>query len=171
MKKIFCIKKWNIGFIVIALVVLPSTKNFSNKQGVNWITFEQAVQFSQSKPKKVLIDVYTDWCGWCKRMDKTTYEDPSVVNYINKHFYAVKLNAESSKQITYNGKQMTEQNLSGQVFGVSGYPCTVYLDEKLRVLSPVPGYQDVAMFNKINRFFAENYYQKMSLDDFFRTVQ
>jgi thioredoxin-related protein len=66
---------------------------------------------------------------------------------------------------------MTEQNLSSQVFGVSGYPCTVYLDEKLRVLSPVPGYQEAATFNKINRFFAENYHQKMSLDDFFRTVQ
>jgi len=164
-------KKLTIVVVTFLFITLTTTKNFSNKKGVNWLTFELASQMAQKKPKKMLVDVYTDWCGWCKRMDKTTYEDPSVVDYINKHYYAVKLNAESLKQITYNGKLMSEQNLSGQIFGVSGYPCTVYLDEKLKVISPVPGYQDVPTFTKINRFFGENYYQKLSWEEFNKTVQ
>jgi thioredoxin-related protein len=157
--------------ITLALAIAPVSHNFSNKKGVNWLTFEQASKLAQSKPKKMLIDVYTDWCGWCKRMDKTTYEDASVIDYINKHYYAVKLNAESGKTITYNGKSMTEQALSGQVFGVSGYPCTVYLDEKLKMLSPVPGYLDVPNFTKINKFFGENYHQKMSWEEYNQKVQ
>ena len=159
-------KKVIVVFVTLLIAVLPTTPNFSNKKGVNWLTFEQASALAKTKPKKMLIDVYTDWCGWCKRMDKTTYEDASVVDYINKHYYAVKLNAESGKTVTYNGKKMTEQALSGQAFGVSGYPCTVYLDENQKVLSPVPGYQDVPSFNKINKFFGEDFHKKMSWEDF-----
>ncbi len=159
-------KKISIAIITLIIAALPTTQNFSNKKGVNWLTFEQASALSKTKPKKMLIDVYTDWCGWCKRMDKTTYEDASIIDYINKNFYAVKLNAESAKTVTYNGKSMTEQALSGQAFGVSGYPCTVYLDEAQKVLSPVPGYLDVPSFTKINKFFGEDFYKKMSWEEF-----
>lgn len=163
----------SIALIIVTtlLAVVPVSHNLSSKKAVNWLSFEQASKLAESKPKKMLIDVYTDWCGWCKRMDKTTYEDAAVVDYIAKYYYPVKLNAESAKTITYNGKSMTEQMLAGQVFGVSGYPCTVYLDEKLKVLSPVPGYMDAANFNKVNKFFAENYHQKMSWEEFNQKVQ
>lgn len=155
-----------LAFLLLGLTVVPVSHNYSNKHGVNWLTFEQASKLAKEKPKKMLIDVYTDWCGWCKRMDKTTYEDASVIDYINKHYYAVKLNAESSKTVTYNNKSLTEQALAGQVFGVSGYPCTVYLDESLKVLSPVPGYLDVPSFTKINKFFGEDIHKKMSWDEY-----
>jgi thioredoxin-related protein len=164
-------KTLSLLVVTTILALLPVSHNYSNKKGVNWLTFEQASKLSEGKPKKMLIDVYTDWCGWCKRMDKTTYEDPGVIDYVNKYYYAVKLNAESSKTISYNGKSMTEQMLAGQVFGVTGYPCTVYLDEKQKVLFPVPGYLDVANFTKVNKYIGENYHQKMSWEEFNQKVQ
>lgn len=164
-------KTLSLFLLTTFLAFVPVAHNYSNKKGVNWLTFEQASKMAESKPKKMLIDVYTDWCGWCKRMDKTTYEDAAVVDYVNKNYYAVKLNAESAKTITYNGKSMTEQMLAGQVFGVSGYPCTVYLDEKQKVLSPVPGYMDAPNFNKVNKFFGENFYEKMSWDEYNQKAQ
>ena len=57
---------------------------------VRWVSFSEAVELSKKEPRKILIDIYTDWCGWCKKMDATTYGDGAVVEYINRHFYAVK---------------------------------------------------------------------------------
>ena len=165
-------KKISITLVAVILTILPVSHNFSSKKGINWMTFEQATKMVESKPKKMLIDVYTDWCGWCKRMDKTTYEDASVIDYVNKNFYAVKLNAESAKTITFNSKSMTEQALSGQVFGVSGYPATVYLDEKSSVIGAVPGYWEAADFYKLNRYIAENIYQKkISFEEYKASVK
>ena len=86
-------KKLSIAIITLIIAALPTTPNFSNKKGVNWLTFEQASALAKTKPKKMLIDVYTDWCGWCKKMDATTFANPKIAAYVNQYFYAVKFNS------------------------------------------------------------------------------
>ena len=51
------------------------------------------------------MDVYTDWCGWCKRMDATTFENPAIAKYMSENFYCVKFNAESQKEVTFKGQK------------------------------------------------------------------
>ena len=69
---------------------------------VDWITFDAAVSSSKVEQKKIFIDVYTDWCGWCKKMEATTFSDPEVAALLQKEFYPVKFNAEQREPITFN---------------------------------------------------------------------
>ncbi|MEZ5173952.1 MAG: DUF255 domain-containing protein [Bacteroidia bacterium] len=79
----------------------------SQTDQINWMSFSEALEHSRTQPKKVFIDMYTDWCGWCKRMDITTFKHPEVVKYINEHYYAVKFNTEKEGPITVNDTTYT----------------------------------------------------------------
>ena len=88
-------------------------------------------------------------------MDRSTFADESVVDYVNENYYAVKLNAESSKKIRFNGKEMTEAYLARSM-RVSGYPTIVFIDEKFESIQPIPGYRTAAQFSKILKDFNSN---------------
>lgn len=140
---------------------------------IEWISIEEAAKRNQKQPRKIFIDVYTDWCGWCKKMDRDTFSDPKVSEYLNKHYYAVKLNAEGKEPITLNGTtyQFKPENRSHDLAiqllqGKMSYPTTVYLDENFNMLSPVPGYLNVEQFDKILKFYGDNHYKSRSYQDF-----
>lgn len=143
----------------------PAEKG-NSKSPINWLTFEQALAESKKSKRKIFIDVYTDWCGWCKKMDASTFSNQKMADYLNKKYYAVKLDAESMKTFEYKGKTVSERELAGQIFQVSSYPTTVYLDENFDMLSPVPGYLDVPTFEKIIKFYGDDVFKKQSWQDY-----
>lgn len=116
--------------------------------GINWLSIEEAQTLGKKEPKKVFVDVYTNWCGFCKKMDANTFSNPTVVKYVNENFYAVKLNAESRKMVSFNGTVLSEAELA-RAFRVSGYPTIVFIDETFRYIQPVPGYREASEFHKI----------------------
>ena len=155
-----------------------------NRRGVNdkevaWRSIEEVEALMAKQPRKVLVDVYTDWCGWCKKLDETTYTDPTVIRYINTHFYAVRLDAEGKKALNFKGKEYQPQYnnqaahelavvlLDGQM----GYPTTVFLDEKLQLIQPIPGYLDAPKMDKVLNYFGQNSYKETSWDQFTKTFQ
>jgi len=88
----------------------PSTNTAHGNDAIKWLTMEEAYKASKIIDKPLFIDVYTSWCGWCVRMDKTTFRDPIVASYINANFHPVKFNAETNDSIhflerTYNNSQ------------------------------------------------------------------
>ncbi len=133
--------------------------NFTSNTEIKWLNIEEAQKLNKKVPKKIFIDVYTSWCGWCKVMDKKTFTDPKVVEYMNKKFYSVKLDAESPKQITFGGQKMTESELAGRFFGVTSFPTTLYLDESLQGIHKQPGFLEVADFYKLVEIIGENKYK------------
>lgn len=141
-----------------------------------WHTFEEAVALNKKHPKKFMVDVYTDWCGWCKKMDKHVFSDPQVMEYLGANFYAVKLNAEQKEEIKFSGETFKWKD-TGNGRGVHefahsllegklGYPTVVYLNEKYERIMISPGYKEVADMMIELRFTSEEQYAKTTWDEF-----
>ncbi|MCY7358625.1 MAG: DUF255 domain-containing protein [Rudanella sp.] len=138
---------------------------------IKWMTIEEAFAASQKKPKKIFIDVYTDWCGWCKVMDRNTFTNPVIADYMNENYYSVKLNAEGKEDITLGARtyktignvhELAATLLKGQM----SYPTVVFLNEKLELIQPVPGYQEPRSFHQITTYFAGNHNTKEDFEKF-----
>jgi len=136
-----------------AQVVSKAEAEVSKVSTINWMSFEEAVAAQKIKPKKIMMDAYTKWCGPCKMLDKNTFHNPDVVKYVNANFYAVKFNAEGNETIKYNGKTYTNpgydaskpnsRNASHELSGyfrIHAYPTILFLDEKAEVIHPLKGY-------------------------------
>jgi thioredoxin-related protein len=164
-------------YIALFIPLFSFCQNKKKSDGINWISFTEAVKLNDSGvKKKFLIDVYTDWCGWCKKMDASTYENPKVIEYINKNFYAVKLDAEMSDSIVFQNhvfkktdpsKKSAPHELAVALLnGKMGYPSTVFLDEKYNMLSPVQGYLSVENIEMYMRYFVEEDFAQVKWEQF-----
>ncbi len=133
--------------------------------------FEDALKIAKSENKRVVVDVYTDWCGWCKKMDGEAYSNKDVKNILADNFVFVKLNAEGTGKIKYYGKEYTETELAS-FFEVTGFPTTVFLEpdgsliefkyDKMTMKS-VPGYFKTDEFKKILNYFKDGKYKDIDL--------
>lgn len=140
---------------------------------VKWHNLEEAQELQKKKKKKIMIDIYTDWCGWCKVMDKKTFSQESVSKVLNDKFYAVKLNAESPNNLIFNGK-VYKPNAKGvneivpMWLGTRyGYPTTVYLDEDLKLIGKVEGFHEAKDYLVILDYFEKEIYGSgKSVDDY-----
>jgi thioredoxin-related protein len=143
----------------------------ASAQKVEWLSWNDAVKRSETdaSPKKIFIDVYTDWCGWCKKMDTDTFQNPEVAAYMAKNFYMVKLDGEGKEPIEFKGNtyKFVPQGRKGYhefaaalMQGKLSYPTTIFLDEQLNMLTPVPGYQKPGPFLQIAQYFGDDIYKE-----------
>ncbi len=155
--------KWMFTFAALSFVVLLSAQST-----VKWLTWEEAVSLSKHEPRKFFVDVYTDWCGWCKKMDKATFENPAVASYLNSHYYPIKFNAEQRTEIKIHDKTYQYVGNAGRgyhqlaaeiTFGKLSYPTVVFLDENMKVIQPLPGFKEAPEFQMMMKYFAEDHHK------------
>ena len=156
---------------------------FNYSQAINWISFEKAIEYQKSNPKNIIMDVYTNWCGPCKLMDKNTFQNKAIAQYINEHYYAVKFNAEGGEDLSFKGNEYSNPgfNPSGKgrnsqhqfaaALGVKSYPTIIYMDEELNVISPISGYMTPDKIELYLRLFAENLYKEITSQEDFQKYQ
>src|SRR5690606_19217831 len=95
------------AFLTLFTLLIVSFSSLQAQEQIKWVTFNEALELQKKKPKKIFLDAYTTWCGPCKALDKNTFTNPDVIKFINKHFYAVKFNAEGNEEISYRGNTYT----------------------------------------------------------------
>jgi thioredoxin-related protein len=148
---------------------------------IKWYSFEEAYVLNKKKPRKIFIDVYTEWCGWCKKMDATTFVDPVIVKYMNSNYYCVKLDAERKDTVIIDGVTFTNPNPSNKrsvhqlarelLRGNMSYPSYVFLNEKSQMLTVVAGYQPAKEFEPMIHYFAEDAFSGTSWEDYRKTFK
>ena len=151
-------------------------RNASKQGKVKWYSFEEAYKLNKKKPRKIFIDVFTDWCGWCKKMDAETFTHPVIVKYMNKTFYCVKFDAERKDTIIIDGVTFVNPNPNGRrtshqlavelLKGKMSYPSYVFLNEKSQWLTVIPGYQQAKDFESVIHYFGDDAYQKTPWEDY-----
>lgn len=166
-----------IVFLLFSLLIMSHSTNVS----VKWYTLQQALDLQKKAPKKIVVDVYTDWCGWCKRMDANTFSNAAVANYMNANFYPVKFNAEGNDTIIFKGQTFvnkafgkprgTHQFAPILVNGPLSYPCFVFLSEDSRGISKVYGYQETAKWMSWLRYINKNKYKSKTYEEYFETEE
>lgn len=161
-------------FITIIVILLPYTVLMAQDQ-VQWLTIEEAVERNQEEPKKFLVDVYTDWCGWCKRMDASTFSDQEVARYINENFHPVKLNGEHKENIVLGestfkfvdeGRRGYNELAAVLLDGRMGYPSIVYLNKELQRLTVSPGFKQPADLLTEMAYIATEAYKETDFETF-----
>ena len=155
-------------FSFLLIFTLSSITAFSQAK-VNWLSWEEALELNQKEKRKILVDVYTSWCGWCKKMEKTTFSTPLIADYINANFYPVKFDAEQKADIIFNNKNYKYVGSFGRrghhelayeiMRGKMSYPTVVFIDENLNVIQPIAGFHTAERFEMIMTYFAENFYK------------
>ncbi|OFY68272.1 MAG: hypothetical protein A2265_07505, partial [Bacteroidetes bacterium RIFOXYA12_FULL_33_9] len=142
---------------------------------IKWLSIQEAEELCKTNPRKIIIDFYTDWCGWCKVMDKNTFSNPSIANYISQNYYAVKFNAETFDTITFKDKQYTNKGTGNRsphdlavelLNGKMSYPTMLFLDEKLNIISPIAGYMTPDKIEPILVFFGQDVYKQIPFEEF-----
>jgi thioredoxin-related protein len=145
-----------LRFALPALLLLLAT---SPARALEWKSWNSGLQAGHASGRPVLVDVYTDWCGWCKRMDRDVYARADVAGYLSSHFVLVRLNAESGELTTYQGRTYSARSLAG-TFDVSGYPTTIFLGPEGDRLATVPGYLEGDRFMLLLRYIGDGHLQR-----------
>ncbi len=184
MKKILLPVLMLVGCIAIsAFTYKQTTPKFNTPvEKIKWLTWEQATEANKKEPKKILVDVYTSWCGWCKVMDKQTFTNDTIADYLNKHFYCIKLDAEGHDTIRFDNKDfvfVSPEKGGGRngvhtlayalLDGNMGYPSIVYLTENFERTAISPGYKTPDKLLPELRFTAEEVFKTETFDNYMKT--
>ena len=142
---------------------------------ISWMTIGEAAAKLQQEKKPVLIDLYTTWCGWCKQMDRRTYSNKHVAEYLSDKFYTVKLDAETHDVLNWGGRtysfdpqyrcNMLAVYLS---HGRLEFPTTVIIAPGYEPQA-IPGYMEPKDLEMLVKYFGDGAYRTQGFDEYQKT--
>ena len=164
-----------LSYILLASVLaIPAVGRGQNKDSkakpeLKWKPFDNGFLDAQKGRKKLMLDVYTDWCGWCKKLDRDVYGDEQVSRYLNEKYVVVKLNAEDTSIVSYKDKKYSKIALA-RSFGVSGYPTIIFFDSNGDAINSLGGYVAADKFLQIVKYIGGDYYKSMTWEKYQETA-
>jgi thioredoxin-related protein len=167
-----------LNTVLIAVALLMTAPLSAQMETIKWYTIEQAEAIAKKEKRKIVIDVYTNWCNNCKAMDKNTFSQQQIAKYVNENFIPVRLDAEEHSNISFRNKTyhfVQNGNVSYNELAMelinnqTSYPTIVFLDENLKVIQALQGYKMPDQFEKILKYFGSEYHKQMPWTKFERT--
>ncbi len=158
--------------LLVAFVSISFNIN-AQESKINWMSIEDAVAAQAKEPRKIIMDMYTTWCGPCKLLDKNTFQNTDVATYINKNYYAVKFNAEGNTKVTFKNKKYANPNFDASkkgrnsqhqlagYLGVTAYPTIIFLDENGGLIAPIKGYHNPNQLEIFLKLFVSDKYKEV----------
>jgi len=182
MMLIFEIMSIRLGsFFLFLMVIFTFSKSPSEvdiNTEINWISFEEAVARTKENPKMILVDLYTDWCGWCKKMDASTFKNADVVSYMKENYYSIKLDAERKEDLIFrgdtfkfvqNGRRGYNQFAVALLDSKMSFPSFVALNEKVQIITVLPGFMEAPVILPILNYISDEKYLTIKYDDYLKT--
>ena len=123
--------------ILLLILILIAHSSVAQNEKINWIGFEELEDSLEIETRPVLVYFYTDWCVYCKKMDRNAFKDPEVVSSLNKNFYPVKMNAESLENIEFDGQIFINEQARSKRNGIHQIPLLLASREKKPISFPV----------------------------------
>jgi thioredoxin-related protein len=183
--KIFSVKRDQIIILIIFLILILffGIRSYffkTNLQGaelveetnlltLNWLSYNKGLALAEKENKYVLIDFYTNSCGYCKEMDKNTYSNEEVKKILSKKFVIIRVNGESNNKVIENGKEITERELA-KLYQISGYPTTWFLQSDKNKIAPLLGYALADQFIPVLNYIGEGWYKIISFQEYLRKI-
>jgi thioredoxin-related protein len=149
----------------ITLLLISCDKSNHYESQFEWVAMEEAQSGSMYDGKKLLINVYTDWCEYCKKMDQTVFSDSLVLASMNAFYHSVKLNADSESLVYFQQEHITEKELATRL-GINTYPTILFYDPAGELILQINGYMPTEDFNKMLLFIGEEAYQRTDFHEF-----
>ncbi len=156
---------------ILFIILFMSIGVASQAQTINWVSFNEALELQKKNPKPIFMDVYTDWCGPCKMLDKQTFQNADVAKFINENYYAVKFNGEGKESVVYQGQTFTNPNFvegkSGRnavhqftsALKVNAYPTMLFFDKEGNLVQPLKGFYKPKQIEIYLKVFAKDEYK------------
>lgn len=174
MKKIGIIASFALLAFMVSSFTYPEIATPEAKK-VKWYSWEEAVEANKKVPKKIMVDIYTDWCHWCKVMDKKTFEQKKVADYLNENFYPVKLNAEQKEDIVFKdnvfkfvkgGRRGVHTLAYSLLDGNMSYPSIVFLNENFERAMMSAGFKKPKEFLVELEYIAGEHYTTTHINEY-----
>lgn len=156
--------------LLISLFVFQSSLFAQNQRdmevGFEWVSLEDAQIESVETGKKILLFGYAEWCGYCRKTRKETFPDSTVLATIGEYYIPVQLDAESEREITYNGKTMPEFELA-RYLRLSSYPIHYFLDSDGELIGAQPGFIEPFVYGPLLEYVGSDAYKNQSFEEYF----
>lgn len=162
----------------LAILIFSLMVGVSSAQEIKWMSMDDALAAQQKNPKKIFVDVYTNWCGPCKLLDKNTFHNADVVKFINKNFYAVKFNAEGNETVNYKGKAYTNPGYDpakanrrnaphqfSRFMKVRAFPTVLFIDETGNLINSVRGYRTPQQMEPFLKLFGTDLWKSITTQE------
>ena len=168
--------------LLVALFIVLVSPLYAQDE-IRWMSMNEALAAQKKVPKKIIMDVYTSWCGPCKLLDKNTFGNKDVIKFVNNNYYPVKFNAEGTESITYQDftytnpnyqegrKGRNSQHLLANALKISGYPTIVFFKENGDLIQPIVGYKTPKQIEIFLKMIANDDYLKLTTGEAWQEYQ